>query len=164
VAPLSWSLLDYGLEPVALIGADVTGGQNTTLSGQSDVATVPSNLDNTVGAANVTTVRNKLEAFNIPAQWVVGGATWRQTLRALIAMFRIGQRFDGRGFGKLVVPGVTLSTTYASMPVAYRDALVQAIDELRFDRTPLNASSTLRDLLTHISTQTAPQSLLGVVI
>lgn len=159
-----WGMLDYGMEPAGLVVADVTTAQHNTLVANTDVTAAPVNLDNAISAAAAQTTKDKLETYGIPANWIVTGMTWRQILRATIAIFRVAQRFSGLGATRLTPPGVTLSTPYSDMPVEYRDMLLLAIDELGYDRSGLTAQSTLRDLLTQIAGQGVPASILGVAI
>lgn len=156
--PVTYQLVPYGMEDVCILKADLTGGQHTSLSGQSDVTAIPTNLASTVGA-QLTTVQGRLEGYGIPAQWVTAAMTYRQVLRSLIAIFRVSMRFEELGYAQLRPSGVTLSTPWSNMPSPYRDDLLQAIDDLGYDRTGLTASSTLRDLLTKVSTQGIPESL-----
>lgn len=160
-----WGMIDFGLEPAALVAADLTTPQHNALIANLDVTSVPVNLDNAIGASAAQTAEEKLESYGIPANWLVTGMTWRRILRATIAIFRVAQRFNGLGATRIVVPGVTLSTPYSAMPVDYRSMLLQAIDDLGYDRSTLTAQSTLRDLLTSIAGQSVPASLLmGVEI
>lgn len=165
VSPASQRNMDYGMEPVMLAACDIADTEHATLAAQADVTSIPANLDSVIATVNArNTVRSRLEAFNIPANWVIVGVSYRQVLRCVMAIFGIAQRFNGLGMTRLVVPGVTMSTPYSDMPVAYRNALVQAIDELGYDRSGLTASSTLRDLLESIANQAAPAEMLGVSV
>lgn len=153
----------YGLQPVALLGADMTSEQHALYASQPDVTQIPANLNATIGGA-LTAVRTALEAHAIPAGWVDAGMTYRTALRALLGIFAVANAVHSAGMTRLVVPGVTLDTPYADMPVEYRTILVQAIDEQKFDRSSLTNQSTLRDLLAVIGAQASPSTLCGVRI
>jgi hypothetical protein len=158
-----WQMVDFGFEPTALVAADVTTAQNTSLAAQSDVTVIPANIDNTLGA-NVATVQSKLEALNIPADNLVAGATYRQVLRGVIGIFLIAQRFSAMQNGRLFPPGITLSTTLGDLSQATRQKLIDAADQLRYDRSGLDLTSTLRQVLKQIANQQSPTTMLGVSV
>ena len=68
VAP--WSGMDYGREDVYLVASDMTPEQVTFLDGQLDATMIPASLDAQLTSAQVTTARSKLEAVNIPGNWI----------------------------------------------------------------------------------------------
>lgn len=158
-----WSPLDFGLEPTALIAADVDAAQLATIAAQLDITVIPSNLDLQVGA-NLATVQASLELLNIPGDFVTAGNTYRQVLRGLIAIFSVAQRFNGLGNGRLFPAGITLATTLGAVSVSVRQQLQEAAEAKDYDYSGLTLSSTLRDVLKKLASQQAPGAMLGVTI
>lgn len=89
----AWSMMDYGFQPVALVGADLDASQEAILLAHADARKIPDALDQTIGAGVLATVQAALEAVNIPAHWVVAGTTYRELLRTLWGFFAFLQRY-----------------------------------------------------------------------
>ena len=66
LAGVTWGAMDYGLEPVMLVVADVTDAQHAALVTNADLVSVPANLDATIGGAGLTAARN---GGNITVTW-----------------------------------------------------------------------------------------------
>lgn len=91
---VSWTGQLYGLEPVMLVAADVTGPQHTSIAANGDVAAFPLNLDAVIGA-NLATVQAQLESRDMPSDWVDASMTYRQLLKWLTRLFALVQRITG---------------------------------------------------------------------
>src|ERR1041385_5856537 len=76
----TWRGLDYGLENLCVIALDLSPADHADLAAQADVLAVPDPLTTTVTAGALATVKAKLEAANLPADWVTAGMTYRQVL------------------------------------------------------------------------------------
>lgn len=155
-----WSAMYYGLEPVALVRADVDAAQHSTLAASAPITVVPANLDASVGAA-VTTVEAALESWSIPGQWVASGLTYRQVLRGVATIFQFAQRFDGLHRLRIFGGTVTLDTTVAQLPQAARDKLAAVSDSFGWDRSGVTGATTLRQLLRGAAQQWNGGVLLG---
>ncbi len=153
--------MDYGLEPVFLVSANLSGSDHTLLAGQSDVTSVPANLDATVTAGALTTVQNALEALNLPAQWVTTSHTYRQVVGVVIRVSLLAQRFHGKGFGRIFDGGVTLSTTIGSLPQQKLNNLEEAAQSLGFDTSGVTGGMTIRQALKLLGDQWTPSILFG---
>jgi hypothetical protein len=162
---VEWQMMDFGLEPTALLAANLTAGQVSTLAGLSDVTMIPANLDNTLGAQRAT-VAAALESLHIPGDALTNGTTYRQVVRGVIAIFQVAQRFHGRlgANGRIFPAGITLSTTLGDLSQSVRNELQAAAEELGYSYAGLTLSSTLRDVLKALANQQAPGTLLGVSI
>lgn len=159
--PVDW--IDFGQEPTFLVGVDTDAATHATLGANADVAQFPANIENAVGAANLATVRAKLEAFNLPGDAVFAGTTYRTILRGLTAIFDVLQRYAALTQNTLVFGANTnLDRTLGSIPAAIRNALQLACDQLRYDTTELTGQSTIRDLLKKLATQQSHLMLFGV--
>jgi hypothetical protein len=163
LAGVPYEYILFGLEPTMLIALDVTAAQHTTLTANSDVTTVPVNIDNTLGA-NLATVQAALEALHIPADALAAGTTYRQVLRGIIGIFRVAQRFHNQANTQIFPAGITLSTPLSDLSQAVRTKLQQAATDLGYDYSGLTLASTLRDVLKALANQAAPATVLGVAI
>lgn len=162
---VDYEMLDFGLEPTGLVAANVTAQQHTTLAAQSDVTAIPVNIDNALGA-NLATVQAALESLHIPADALVSTNTYRQVLRATIAIFEVAARFNGLlgANGRLFPAGITLATTLGDLSQNVRNTLQSAAEALGYDYSGLTLQSTLRDVLKLIAQQAKPYTMLGVQI
>jgi hypothetical protein len=149
LAGTDWSAMDFGNEPVVLVATET----NAALGAEVDVTTIPLNLDQNLTAGAVTTVQNKLEAFNIPADWVSTSLTYRQVVRRVCLGFQLWQRCQGLGLTTLFTGGVTLSTTFGSLPVGVRTTLQNAAVSLGLNTSSLTGASTIRQIINAIVPQ-----------
>ena len=146
--PVSFSGMDYGFQPVFMVGADVSDAQDAALVALGDVRRVPDNLDSNPNAAGVTAVANFLETLNVPAGWVTTALTWRQITRTVAGLFLFMQRLHSfLGDVRLIDAGVTLSTQFGALPLATRQALIATADSFSYDTSSLSGASTLRQIL-----------------
>jgi len=150
---ITYNCMDYGMEDVCILIADVTIAQHNLLSAQTDVLSAPQNIDNNLTAGAVTTVKNFLELLHIPADWVSTADTYRDVLRLVGWLFQFMQRVHGIFQEKLFVAPNTLSTTYSQLSVGMQAALLQAAQSFAFNTTGLQASTTLRVILKNLADQ-----------
>ena len=147
-----------GLGDDCLLFLDVTPAQHTVLAAHADVDVIPANLDSTIGAALATT-QTRMRARGIPGNWLTAGTTWRELVRGINAMFEIGQELAQDGATRLYPAGVTLQSTIASLPGAYRTALQAAVDRQGYDRSAITGASTMEDLMEVLTTQATPKPM-----
>lgn len=136
----------YGLEPVALVAATVTAAQHTALIANADVVAVPLNLDSTVGAA-VSAVQTAIEGFNIPADWVTSGMTYRQVVRWLSALFILAERLHLVGNVRIFPPGISLTSQISDLSDRQRAHLRNAAYTLGVDVSKVTGATTMRAFL-----------------
>lgn len=156
---IKYNCMDYGMENVCILVADVTVAQHNILSAQTDVLSAPQNIDNNLNAGAVTTVKNFLELLHIPANWVTTAHTYRDVLRLIGWLFQFMQRVHGIFQEKLFIAPNTLSTTYGQLSVGMQAALLQAAQSFAFNTTGLQASTTLRVILKNLADQFNARSL-----
>lgn len=152
----SWGMFDYGNEPFCLVGVvDIDGPTDTALSQQADVLNLPDNLDQQIGAgAALTRARGGLESANIPGTWLQATNTWRDAIRFVGAVCQFAQRFQGMVSGTVWFGGgVTLATTFGSLPAGARNALTAAATSFGFDTSGVAAGTTLRTILLSVGQQ-----------
>jgi hypothetical protein len=143
-----WGMMDYGLMPVCIAWADVSGAQHTALTANADVRHIVqhANIDNNVGGGAVNAIRSGLEDLDIPGNWVQATDTWRQVLRGVMGMFQFAQRVHGK-FGTTLLPdGFTLDTTWSELPQGAKDILLETAAELGIDTSGATGSTTLRQI------------------
>jgi hypothetical protein len=155
---VQWGGLDFGLEPFMLVVADVTPAQHATISGNSDVISLPQNIDNQI-AASLTAVQTALESINVPADWVTSGMTYRQIMRLVSAMFLFTQRLHGVASLRIFTGGVTLSTRFNQLPAGVRQNLLDAANSMSFDTSSLSGTSTIRQILKTMADQWGSQPI-----
>lgn len=151
---LIWSGMDYGFEPWFVVGADLSPADDLTIGAQPDAFTLPFDLSPVLTALQVTNVQNKLEAINVPAGWVNTSLTWLQVVRTVLGMFSFIQRYgavyadaNGTAAPSIFTGGVSLSTTFGSLPLAVRNALTTTAQSFNISTAGLTASTTLRTIL-----------------
>lgn len=145
--------MDYGLEPVFLVAADVTNAEHTAAVANSDVTAFPVNLDAAIGV-NLATVTGKIDALGLPSEWVDATTTYRQILRKLTQFIQFAQRLHGVANVRLLPVGVTLNSTVGSLSAAQRQHLRDAI--LTFANgtdSEITANMTLRVAIQALAAQ-----------
>lgn len=164
MAGLPWGAMDYGPEDTCLVAVDIPPATHTLLAAETDVTALSANIDAQIGA-QLTAVQNALEGLNFPALWVNSTHTYREVLRIVGAAFQFVQRYHGLGGGKIFGGGVTLNTTFGSLPLAVRNRLRDTADSFGFDRTGITNSTTIRVILKSMADQWADRTLdLGLVL
>lgn len=144
-----WSSCDFGA--TSILYTNGTAQQEADLSANVDVVTVPP-LDNTIANGALTQVKSQLEGLNLPAQWVQVGMTYRTVLRVTVGMAQLIQRTSAILGQPVTIPG-NLDKTISQFPVAVRNAIAQACDELGINRTNITGSTTLRAALADFGQQ-----------
>jgi hypothetical protein len=146
MAGLSWSLMDFGNEPLALVSIrNIPPATHALLEAEPDVLALPQNLDQQIGA-QVAAVQNALESRNLPAGWVQATHTYRQVVRTAAQAFQFAQRL-GTHTPTRLFSGATLDTQFNQLPVAARTALANAAGSLGYSASTLSGTSTLRAML-----------------
>lgn len=145
--------INYGGEPFALVMADVTAGQNTTIAAHADAIVIPANIENNVSAGALSAVQTALESINVPSDWVTTATTYRQILRLIGGLFNFAQRYYGLFELRLFRGGVTLSTQFNQLPVNERQRLLDCANTFNYDTSTLNGTSTIRQILRAIAVQ-----------
>lgn len=137
---VDWAICDFIDNAVAW--ASTSPAQETAIVANADARLIPP-LDNTV-AVNAT--KQALEDLSMPAQWVTAGMTYRTVLRVTVGMAQLLQRASAI-LGSQISPTGNLDRTIGSLPVATRNAISQACDQLGIDRTGIVGSTTVREAL-----------------
>lgn len=152
LAGLVWSAMDYGIEPVFILAANVTPAQHTALSAYSDVISIPVNIDAAIGSGALSTVKARMEALYIPADWVTATTTWRQALAAVLRMAQYMQRLHGL-HGLQVSSRRSLDTAMSAVPSSIRAQMQTAAQSFGWNTSAITPSWTLRQVLTWAAAQ-----------
>lgn len=153
-----WSALDYGLENVFLFAATVDASEHALLNAQTDVLAIPSPISSTVSALALNTVQTKLEAGNIPADWVTTAFTYQQVLSRVLRIVEFMQRFRGI-FGRLFAGGATLDTRINQLPQNARQALADAAASMGADTSTILGTTLIRAALVIVADQLEPSGI-----
>lgn len=149
--------MDYGAEPIFLLRISaITPEQRAALQAQADTLVVPVSLDNTVSALAVTSIQQKLESANLPADWVTTALTYRQVLQRFRRVMTFMQRWNGLVQTKLFSGGVTLDTRLNQLTAAQRQNLSAVSDSLGLDRSSITTTMTLRQAFAVLCPQLPP--------
>ena len=147
----AWGAMDYGNEPWMLVAT----ATNAALAAEADVLTIPLNIDQNLTAGAVTTAQTFLENMALPADWITTAMTYRQVLRRVCQFFMLWQRCQGLGFNQLFTGGVTLSTTFGSLPANVKTILQNAAVSMNLDTSSITGASTLRQIIKVVGPQIA---------
>lgn len=149
-----WQAFDYGKEPWFIVFADVTPAERTAITANADVTAIPASLDNAIGGA-LATVQAKLEAANLPSQWVTSVMTWRTLVKNIVRLLPVVQRFRGLApaANRLFDAGLTLDSTLGDIPATPRQRLNQAAQQLGLDTSSLTLATTIRSALVTLAQQ-----------
>lgn len=130
-------LIDAGALGVCIVSKDMSDEAHAALIANADVLAAPRNLLDTV--ANNTqrnAIRNRIEAFGIPAHWIEGprtegseqlpGTTFLAILRGLACLMLLSRELRRRGDGRFLPNGVTMASTLGSLTAPQRDRIGDA--------------------------------------
>lgn len=154
--------MDYGLETIYVLGAEVSPAQHASISANSDVIAVPANLDAQVGG-NLAAVKSALQSVHIPAAWIVSTHTYREIIGIVGNAFQFLQRLNGRWRKSVFESGITLATTFAQLTQNQRDVLRNVADSFGMDYSAITGATTIEDALFILADQLGSFPLFGEV-
>jgi hypothetical protein len=143
----NYSLKDYGLVDFCVIVTDISAADHTTLSSNADVLAPPVNIDTTMTQGAVNSAKTFLEGFNIPADWVNAGVTYRSVIRTVTGIFLFMQRVTAILGHGINFANVSLSAQWQNFPADIQAALLQAATEFGYSTAQLTGTTTLRAIL-----------------
>lgn len=161
IAPLSglenvqWTWTFVALGDAGIVAVDGTTTEHNLLAAQVDVLQIPL-LDNAIPN---NTARNKvrtvLEGFNLPGTWVNTGMTYRTVLRVTLGTIQFLSRLTFRLQHKVFDGSVTLAMTVSQIPLAARNQLQNAANDLGLDYSAVTGTTTVREMLRLMGAQFA---------
>lgn len=141
-------VMTFGTQPWAVFGGDLSVSDDNTLVGLADVLALPFDLSTFLSSGQVGAVKTFLEAANIPAGWVTTAFRWLEVTRILLGMLTFQQRLEAVSQGLvLFAGGVTLATTFGSLPTPMQDAMIATAQGYGFSTAGLTGGTTLRVIL-----------------
>ncbi len=160
------SEMDLGLQDTFLVAVDsVNASDDTTMKADSTVIAVPT-LTNTIGAGALSTVKSSLESLTLPADWVTAGMTYGLVMGFVAKFCMFLQRYNGLGgTTQIFSGGVTLDSTFGSLPAAVQTRLQQTAVSFGFNTSSVTGATTMRALMKGMANQWGtPIYMLGVNI
>ena len=142
-----WAMIDYGDHDTMLAHCILDATQHSILAGQTNVLTVPENIDNNLTSGAVTQTKDYLSSNKIPSVWVTTSYTYRTVLRVVIGMFFFVQRIGSKMATKRFLDVYPLNTELGDIPASKRDKISATADSFGIDYSSLTGTSTLRDFL-----------------
>jgi hypothetical protein len=164
-APGAYQSMDYGAEALFLVAADLTPADHTTLTSQPDVIAIPSPIDTNVSAGALPTVQAKLEAADIPGNWVTTAHTYRQVLKAIVRAIAFNQRYNGLNAEKFfsltdkLGNRITLDTQFNQLTAAEKTKLQNVATDLGLDTSGVVSTTTVRQILINVAGQLFPNGV-----
>jgi hypothetical protein len=146
-----YAMMAYGRIPNALVSADTDDTQHATLIANTDVVAVPDDLDQQIGAA-LATVRTRLEAMSIPADWVTGTDTFRTVTRSVAGVFQFAQRYSGLYASPLPIVGA-LDLRWSQLSTTDRQRFLDCAIDLGYDLTFVTNNTPLRQIMKALADQ-----------
>lgn len=150
--------MDYGAEDLMLVAVELTAAELSGISANPDVLVVPANLDNNVSALALNTIQTKLEASNLPAEWVTTALTYRQVLGRVMRVIFLAQRYQTL-FGRIFSGAISLDTRMNQLTQAQRQRLLDLAADLGVDSSSATSTTTLRQVLRAFADQMNPNGL-----
>jgi hypothetical protein len=156
---IGYSAVRYSRVSEAIVAVEADQTTLNALAGESDVFRMAddSTIDNTINNGQRNSIRNFLEARDIPAQWVNTGDTRREIIRGLAGIFLFAQRVEGRtGEGlkeSFQQAGISLDSTWSSLPQSAKDILTETADSFGWTNPGFTGSTTIREILIFMSQQ-----------
>ena len=145
----SWSMMDYGFAPVALLVAkDISQADHEALILNSDVFYFPSNLDAPVDQE----VQAFFEGVHLPMDWLTPATTWRELLRQTAGMFLFNQRYMGivaAETGELhsIWDSADLDTRLREMSDDEQRWFLLTVESFGYDSSSISTNTRLRQLV-----------------
>lgn len=151
-----WVGMDYGFQPVYLVGADLSPTDDTFVIGQADVFGFPFDLDPQLTAGQANVAEAALELFFIPANWVTASLTWRDVARTTAGMFQYMQRLNVIVGNVILLDGTsnrTLNTQWQNVPVNIQTGIRLAASQLGYNTTFIANNTQVRAIFKNFSDQ-----------
>lgn len=155
-----WTSLDYGAENLFMLVAQVTAEEHTLLNAQTDVLAVP-DLDNQVSGPAIPVIESKLEAANLPGDWVNTSMTYRQVCKRVRKIVSFMQRYFGEYADSIFAGGLTLDTRINQIPQARRQRMATVAGTLGLDTSGLGGTTTIRQALRILADQIGDATIGG---
>jgi hypothetical protein len=155
------SAMDFGMEPVLLVGARPTAVQEASLAAHLDVIVIPLPLDSLISPLVRPTVQARLESLNLPGNALTETSTYRDLVRLIARMCFVAQRYHGLFLETPFANGVTLETKLNQMGAEQRQRLFTAMDSLNVQSASVTTAMALREAFAIWLAQIPPIAMEG---
>lgn len=154
---LTWGAIRYGLVDAAIVAAHVTQAQHELLVSNSDVESVPENIDQNISDIAIPKVVAVMEQLRIPAGWVDNTYTYRQILRMMASLFQFAQRYEGMHYEQLIDNQAQLDLRWNEIPLAKRQRIMATAYYLGYDYSEVTNQWKVRNMLKYLGDQWGDQ-------
>lgn len=137
----------YGLNGVALIRTDIDPDQDELLSSKPDVITFPEVLTNNIPQNVIDNVVPKLEAYNVPMDWLDTSFTYLEALKKIARIFKVFRRLHGKFHNKIFDQGFSLNSQFKDFSSATKSNLIDIAVEYNVDLTQYSNTTTIRIII-----------------
>jgi len=142
-----WSMKDYGSINQCVLAADILAADHTALIVNTDVLSIPTNIDSTLTNAARNAARTFCATYNIPGSWISTGQTYRAVLRTITGFFLYFQRVTGVLGRDIDLPSGWLDIQIQNVALDIRDAMAQAATDMGYDYSAVTPTTTMRVIL-----------------
>lgn len=156
-SPLASKVLEYGRPPNvssvlsrnktwAITSADFDDTQHALVAADAEITPIPfGSLDNTWNDFTVqqrTAIGNRLEALNVPMDWITVNTSVADLLRMAARVALLGQMLKADA-----LDDVSLDSTFGQLPASRRNRILTWANDNDVDTTGLTNSTTIRAML-----------------
>ena len=147
--------MDFGFNPVFLVGMNLSAPQDTSLVSNADVFAFPFNLQATISGGAVNTRKSILETFFIPGDGVVSGMTEQACIRYVAGLFQFMQRLNFHLGNEVFIDTLAkLNIQWSTVPVdPYQTAILAAAHSLGYDTSFITGTTQMRMILRNFADQ-----------
>ena len=146
-------LVDYGKHDVCFIAADISDLDHAALASNSDVITIPQNLDTVLAREEVNAVSTILESFQIPSDWIATSTTYREVVRTVLRLFMFAQRYHGMHDERLVSSDFPMESRWQDIAIERQDKILGTAQSLGRSMQPPPGGRRGRQVLKQLADQ-----------
>jgi hypothetical protein len=140
-----FSAKDYGKQDVMLAGANLTDAQRVSLASHVDAFVFPADLDSTISASVLATVRSTVEGWKLPGNQIDTTWTWRQAIGFVGRIFYFSTAFDGIARRSFFEGNATLDTRVRNLATGNEEAFKGAWAQLGLPANLIGNQTTVRE-------------------
>ena len=163
----AFSSMEYGLGGFYIVVATDIQATLDNIAAQPDVyggwpeVVADSVSTAKLGGQQANQIKNYIEAYGCPGDWIGANETWDQTLRTLTVFCQFTQRLYGRGQTELVPAGVHLNTLWQDLPADYRADFEGTFTDLGVPTDWIDPTDRMRTVLREAERNYTGQITLG---
>lgn len=154
--PEPWTAMDYGFQPVFIVGSDLSQAGEDFILAQPDVSEFPVDLDVPLSGGEANDAKNMLESFFIAAHWVTASMSWREVARTTLGMFQYFQRLNAVVGNVVLLDGTSnknLNTQFNAIPANIQSGIHEAARSLGYNSSFITGTTQIRAILKNFADQ-----------